>query len=69
MTETIFGGNVFVIYFDIVVWLMSHLLTWTEEAGFMIRVDKQLVCLSSTSSSSSSLSPPSSCAYLKEYLG
>lgn len=39
-----------------------------EEAGFMIRVDRQLVCPSS-SSSSSSLPPPASWVYLKEYLG
>lgn len=38
-----------------------------EEAGFMIRVDRQLVCLSSFSSSS--LSPSPSWVYLKEYLG
>lgn len=47
------------------------LLESDEEAGFMIRVDRQLVCLSSSSSfsPSSSFSSLASGVYLKEYLG
>lgn len=44
-------------------WLKSD-----EEAGFMIKVDRQLVCPSS-SSPPSLCSSPSSWVYLKEYLG
>ncbi len=29
MTETIFGKNVFDVHFDVLVWPMSHLLTWS----------------------------------------
>lgn len=39
-----------------------------EDAGFMIRVDRQLVCSSSSPSSTSS-SASASGVYLKEYLG
>lgn len=46
---------------------MGSLGGWFD-GGFIIRVDKQLVC-PSTSSSSHSLSSPSSGVYLKEYLG
>ncbi len=28
MTETIFGKNLFDVYFDFLVWPVSHLLTW-----------------------------------------
>lgn len=50
--------------------LGGWLLKSAEEAGFMIRVDKQLVCpFSSSSSFFFSSSPSASWVYLKEYLG
>lgn len=47
---------------------LGWLIESDEEAGFMIRVDRQFVC-PSTPSSFSSLSPSDSWVYLKEYLG
>ncbi len=39
MTETIFGKNVFDVYFDFLVWPMSHLLTWRGPPGTRKRSD------------------------------
>lgn len=49
--------------------LSGWLIEPDEEAGFIIKVDRQLVCPSSSSTSSPSPSPSASWLYLKENLG